>query len=254
MADFMDTLVKEAVERLKNGYYRTAIHLNVQKLSLKNAIINCQHAPIIAEIKPSSPSRGCLRHITSPVDVAKAMEAGGAVGISVLTEPKRFGGSLQALAYVKRSVGIPVLMKDIIVDKAQIEAAAHIGADAVLLIHGAVAVKVDELIEFAHSLGLEVLLETHTIGELKAALETEADMIGINNRDLKTLKVDLGVTARILAETHPNGRIVISESGIENADHVRFLRRCGANAFLVGSSIMLADDIGQMVRELVMAL
>jgi indole-3-glycerol phosphate synthase len=182
------------------------------------------------------------------------MEAGGAVGISVLTEPKRFGGSLQALAYVKRSVGIPVLMKDIIVDKAQIEAAAHIGADAVLLIHGAVAVKVDELIEFAHSLGLEVLLETHTIGEFKAALETEADMIGINNRDLKTLKVDLGVTARILAETHPNGRIVISESGIENADHVRFLRRCGANAFLVGSSIMLADDIGQMVRELVMAL
>jgi indole-3-glycerol phosphate synthase len=254
MADFMGTLVKEAVERLKNGYYRTAIHLNVQKLSLKNAIINCQHAPIIAEIKPSSPSRGCFRHITSPVDVAKAMEAGGAIGISVLTEPKRFGGSLQALAHVKRSVGVPVLMKDIIVDKAQIEAAARIGADAVLLIQGAVADKADELIGFAHSLGLEVLLETHTVGEFKAALETEADMIGINNRDLKTLKVDLNVTARILAETRPNGRVVVSESGIENADHVRFLRQCGANAFLVGSSIMLANDVEQKVRELVMAL
>jgi len=254
MADFMETLVKEALERVEDGYYRTAIHLNVPRLSLKNAIINCQHAPVIAEIKPSSPSLGRLRHVTSPAGVAKAMEAGGAVGISVLTEPKRFGGSLQALTQVKRSVDIPVLMKDIIVDKAQIEAAAHIGADAILLIQGAVADKVDELIEFAQSLGLEVLLETHTIEEFKTALETEADMIGINNRDLKTLKVDLNVTARILAETCPNGRIVVSESGIENADHVRFLWRCGANAFLVGSSIMLAEDVEQKVRELVMAL
>jgi indole-3-glycerol phosphate synthase len=254
MADFMDTLVKEALKRLKNGYYETAIHLNVPRLSLKNAIMNCQHAPIIAEIKPSSPSRGCFRHITSPAGVAKAMEAGGAVGISVLTEPKRFGGSLQALAQAKGSVGIPVLMKDVIVDKVQIEAAARIGADAVLLIKGAVADKADELIGFAHSLGLEVLLETHTVEEFKAALETEADMIGINNRDLKTLKVDLNVTARILAETRPNGWVVVSESGIENADHVRFLRQCGANAFLVGSSIMLANDVEQKVRELVMAL
>jgi indole-3-glycerol phosphate synthase len=136
----------------------------------------------------------------------------------------------------------------------QIEAAARIGADAVLLIKGAVADKADELIGFAHSLGLEVLLETHTVEEFKAALETEADMIGINNRDLKTLKVDLNVTARILAETRPNGWVVVSESGIENADHVRFLRQCGANAFLVGSSIMLANDVEQKVRELVMAL
>jgi indole-3-glycerol phosphate synthase len=182
------------------------------------------------------------------------MEAGGAIGISVLTEPERFGGSLQALAQVKRSVRIPVLMKDIIVDKAQIETAAHIGADVVLLIHSAVTDKVDELIDFAHYFGLEVLLETHTIGQFKAALATKADLIGINNRDLKTLKVDLNVTARVLAKTRPNGRIVVSESGIETADHVRFLRRCGADAFLVGSSIMLAEDIKQKVRELVMAL
>jgi len=254
MADFIDTLVKEALERVENGYYRTTIHPNVSRLSLKNAIINCQHAPVIAEIKPSSPSRGSLRHITSPREVAKVMEAGGAIGISVLTEPKRFGGSLQTLAHVKRSVGIPVLMKDIIVDNAQIEAAAHIGADVVLLIHGAVTDKVDELIDFAHYFGLEVLLETHTIGQFKAALATKADLIGINNRDLKTLKVDLNVTARVLAKTRPNGRIVVSESGIETADHVRFLRRCGADAFLVGSSIMLAEDIKQKVRELVMAL
>jgi indole-3-glycerol phosphate synthase len=254
MADFIDALVKEALKRVENGYYGTAIHLNVPKLSLKKAIINCQHAPIIAEIKPSSPSHGRLRHITSPGEVAKAMEAGGAVGISVLTEPKRFGGSLQALAQVKESVGVPLLMKDIIVDKIQIEAAVHVGADAVLLIYNAVADKVDELIGFAHSFGLEVLLEAHTIEEFKAALETEADLIGINNRDLKTLKVDLCVTATILAEAHPTGRILVSESGIENADHVRFLWRCGANAFLVGSSIMLAEDIEQKVRELVMAL
>jgi len=254
MADFMDTLVKEALERVENGYYRTALHLNVPRLSLKNAIINCQHTPVIAEIKPSSPSCGSLRYITSPGEVAKAVEASGAVGISVLTEPKRFGGSLQALAQVKESVGIPVLMKDIIVDKIQIEAAIHIGADAVLLIYGAVADRVDKLIGFAHSFGLEVLLEAHTTEEFKAALETEADLMGINNRDLKTLKVDLCVTAKILEETRPTGKIVVSESGIENADHVRFLRQCGANAFLVGSSIMLAEDIEQKVRELVMAL
>jgi indole-3-glycerol phosphate synthase len=254
MADFLDILVKEAHERVENGYYNTARRLNVPRLSLKTAIINCQHAPIIAEIKPASPSRGRLRRITRLVEVAKGMEASGAVGISVLTEPKRFEGSLQALTQVKKSVGIPVLMKDIIVDKAQIEAAANMGADAILLIQGTVANEVDDLIEFAHSFGLEVLLEAHTIEEFRAALKTRADLMGINNRDLKTLKVDLRVTARILTKTSPTGKTVVSESGIENAKHVRFLRQCGANAFLVGSSIMLAENIEQKVRELVMAL
>jgi len=108
MVDFMKILIEEAFERVKSGYYETAIRLSLPKLSLKNAIINFQHAPVIAEIKPSSPSRGILRHITSPREIAKAIEAGGAVGISVLTEPKRFKGSIQALAQVKESVSIPV--------------------------------------------------------------------------------------------------------------------------------------------------
>jgi indole-3-glycerol phosphate synthase len=254
MVDFMETLIKEAFERVKSGYYRASQRLNFQRLSLKEAIVNCQHAPMIAEIKPFSPSRGLLRHITSLEKVAKAMEAGGAVGISVLTEPKRFGGSLQTLSQVKESVSIPVLMKDVIVDHVQIEAAANIGADAVLLIYGVVAGRIDEFIRFAHTLSLEVLLETHTVEEFKAALETEADMVGVNNRDLKTMKVDLHVTARILAEVGSTDRIVVSESGIETADHVRFLRKCGAHAFLVGSSIMLADDVEEKVRGLVMAL
>jgi indole-3-glycerol phosphate synthase len=254
MVDFMKILIEEAFERVKSGYYETAIRLSLPKLSLKNAIINFQHAPVIAEIKPSSPSRGILRHITSPREIAKAIEAGGAVGISVLTEPKRFKGSIQALAQVKESVSIPVLMKDVIVDKVQIEAAANSGADAVLLIYDAIADRVDEFIEFTHSVGLEVILETHTIEEFRIALKTEADLVGINNRNLKTMKVDLNVTARVLAETCSTGKIVVSESGIETAEHVRFLRKCGANAFLVGSSIMVADDIEKKVRELVMAL
>ena len=254
MADFMETLVKEALERVKSGYYRTRRYLNFPKLSLKEAIVNCQYAPVIAEIKPFSPSRGLLRHVTNPEVLARAMERGGAVGISVLTEPKRFGGSIQALSRVKKSVNRPVLMKDIIVDGVQIEAAANIGADSVLLIYSIVADKVDKFIKLAHTLGLEVLLETHTIEEFKAALETEADMIGVNNRDLKTMNVDLHVTARILAEVSPASKIVVSESGIETVDHIRFLRKCGAHAFLVGSSIMLADDIEEKVRELVMAL
>jgi len=254
MVDFMETLIREASERVKSGYYRVNQHLNFPRLSLRKAIVNCQHAPVIAEIKPFSPSRGLLRCIANLEELAKAMEAGGAVDISVLTEPKRFGGSLQTLSQVKESVSIPVLMKDVIVDRVQIEAAANIGTDAVLLIYGAVAGRVDELIKFAHTLSLEVLLEAHTVEEFKAALETEADMIGVNNRDLRTMKVDLHVTARILAEVGSTDRIVVSESGIETADHVRFLRKCGAHAFLVGSSIMLADDVEEKVRKLVMAL
>jgi len=254
MADFMETLVKEALERVKSGYYRTKRYSNFPKLSLKEAIVNCQHAPVIAEIKPFSPSRGLLRHVTNPGVLARAMERGGAVGISVLTEPKRFGGLIQALSQVKKSVNIPVLMKDIIVDGVQIEAAANIGADSVLLIYSVVADRVDEFIKLAHTLGLEVLLETHTIEEFKVALETEADMVGVNNRDLRTMNVDLHVTAGILAEASPASKIVVSESGIETVDHIRFLRKCGAHAFLVGSSIMLADDVEERVRELVMAL
>jgi indole-3-glycerol phosphate synthase len=261
MADFLDILVKDALKTVQSGYYEIEVEdeLAKKKTSLKDAIAKCKHAPVIAEIKPASPSYGSLRNITHLQDVAQAMEAGGAVGISVLTEPKHFKGSVTSLIHVKRHVGLPVLMKDIIVDPVQIEAAAKLGVDAVLLIYsvferGYVSYSVKEMIQLAKFRDFEVLLETHTKEEFLAALSTSADLVGINNRDLKTLKVDLHTTERILRDVENNGKIVVSESGIQNPQDIRFLRKCGAKAFLVGSAIMLTQNIEEKVRELVMTI
>lgn len=256
-SNFLEILVNEALKRIRRGYYEVDRGC-AEKRSLKASIIKCMHVPVIAEIKQRSPSVGCLRRITDTVDVAKAIEAGGAAGISVLTEPERFGGSLSSLVEVKKSVKLPVLMKDIFVDPVQIEAAARLGADAILLIQSVFSMEgrhhaLDEMINRAHSAGLEVLLETHTVEEFNAALNTDADLIGVNNRDLSTLKVDLDVTRRVLASLDFRNRIVISESGIQSAEDIRFLRKCGARAFLVGSSVMRAKNVEEKVKELVMA-
>lgn len=260
MADFLDALVKDAEKTVSEKYYEIKIE-NIKKpnLSLKNHILECKHAPIIAEIKPASPSRGKLRNITNLKEIAKAIERGGASGISVLTEPKHFGGSLKTLVAVQSYVKLPVLMKDIIINPFQIEAASKIGANAILLIasiYGRAYTNhsIQEMIEFAHAKNLEVLLETHSKEEFLSALKTEADLIGINNRNLKTLDVNLKVTQKILSEIGDCEKVVISESGIQSPADIQFLRKCGAHAFLVGSVIMLADNIEAKVRELVMAL
>jgi len=150
-------------------------------------------------------------------------------------------------------------MKDILISPVQIEAAYRSGADAVLLIkslfeRGYGEVELADMIDYSHSRGLEVLLEAHGEDEFLSALETDADMIGINNRDLKTLKVDLGVTERILMEYSLKNRVIVSESGINGPEDIRFLYNCGANAFLVGMAIMEAKSIIKKVEELVGAI
>ena len=150
-------------------------------------------------------------------------------------------------------------MKDIIINPVQIEAASKIGANAILLIasiykRAYTNHSIQEIIEVAHKKNLEVLLETNSKEEFLSALKTEADLIGINNRNLKTLAVDLKVTQKILFEIGDCGKVVVSESGIQSPADIRFLRKCGAHAFLVGSAIMLTNDIEAKVRELVMAL
>lgn len=261
MADFLDALAQDAIRTVKSGYYMVRANEDAPKrrLSLKTSIKTCKHAPIIAEVKPRSPSSGVLREISSLADVIKAMERGGAAGISVLAEPKHFGGSLKALEEARNQTNLPILMKDIIVDPAQIEAASKLRIDAVLLIYtifkrGYASCSLEKAIRLAHQLGLEVVLETHTRDEFMAALKTDADILGVNNRDLKTLKVDLKVTEQVLADMKNCGKIVLSESGIQNAGDIRFLRACGADAFLVGSAFMLAKDVEAKVRELVHAL
>lgn len=260
MADFLDVLVKDAEKTVSEGYYEIEVESASKRIvSLKDSILKCKHAPVIAEIKPASPSRGKLRNIQSLGSVAKAIERGGAVGISVLTEPKHFGGSLNSLVEARKNVNLPILMKDIVIDKVQIEIAAKTGANAVLLIssvfeRGYASHSLHEMIEFAHSKGLEVLLETHDKSQFLSALETEADLVGINNRDLKTLKVDLKVTENVLRGVDKSSKVVVSESGVNNSADIVFLHNCGAHAFLVGSAVMLADNIEEKVRELVMAL
>jgi len=256
MNDFLDTLAANAKKTIERGYYKNLPEVNHKRVSLKAAIQNCKANPVITEIKPASPSLGTIRSSINPTEIAQAMQHGGAVGISVLTEPIYFNGSLQTLIEARAVVELPILMKDIYISKEQIDAAAKLGANAILLIQGLFdkgycEMDAAEMIAYAHSQGLEVLLETHTEEEYISALRTDADLIGVNNRNLDTLKTDLAITQKILSAQGKQGRVVVSESGIKTSGHLQFLRGCGADAFLVGSSIMLTDDIELKVKELV---
>ncbi|MCW3983873.1 MAG: indole-3-glycerol-phosphate synthase [Candidatus Bathyarchaeota archaeon] len=256
MSDFLDTLAMDAVKTIERGYYQNIPTRSHPKISLKTAIQNCKINAVITEIKSASPSLGTIRSNTNPAEIAKAMQSGGAVGLSVLTEPIHFNGSLEALIQARTAVDLPILMKDIVIVADQIEAAAKIGANAVLLIQAlfdrrCTEMDVDKMIAYAHAKGLEVLLETHTEAEFEVAVETEADLVGINNRNLATLKIDLNTTQQILQNYRKQGKTVVSESGIKSPSDLQFLRGCGADAFLVGSSIMLTKDVESKVKELV---
>lgn len=258
MSDFLDTLAMDATKTIDSGYYRTSVSAKQPRISLKKAILECKANPVITEIKAASPSLGTIRDSINPKEIAKTMEKAGAVGISVLTEPKHFNGSLQALMEAREAVKLPLLMKDIIIVADQIDVASQIGANAVLLIEalfdkGCCEMSVDKTIAFAHSKGLEVLLETHTADEFKLALETDADLVGINNRNLATLKIDLNTTKEILEKHSKRSKTIISESGIKTKADLQFLRSCGADAFLIGSSIMLTDNVEEKVKEFVEA-
>lgn len=258
-SDFLDVLARDAKATVDEAYYDTTTSTEKPRLSLKTAIAENRNAPIIAEIKAASPSLGTIKKGVDVKKTALAMKRGGATGISVLTMREHFTGSLDALREVRRHVSIPLLMKDIIISRRQIDAAFKTGATAVLLIkalsdRGYCEYEIDEMIAYAKSRGLEVLLETHAEDEFSAALETDADLIGINNRDLRTLKVDINVTCKILRRIDPGENIVVSESGINNPEEVRLLHEAGADAFLVGSAIMKSKNVEEKVAELVKAI
>ncbi|MHC4891484.1 MAG: indole-3-glycerol-phosphate synthase [Planctomycetota bacterium] len=259
MADFLDVLAREANETINSGYYEEVEEIATSNISLKKAILETKNAPVITEIKAASPSAGTIRKYFEAGNLAESMEKGGAVGLSVLTEPKHFNGSLHTLAKALKAVKIPILMKDIIVSPLQLEAASKAGANSALLIaalfdRGYCECNLHEMIARAHSKGIEVLLETHTGEEFRSAVSSHADLVGINNRNLATLKVDLSVTKRILERNNTEGKIIVSESGIKTPADLSFLRECGAHAFLIGSAIMLADNVENKVKEFVSVL
>jgi len=258
MTDFLDTLSMDAKKTIDSGYYKTALKVKQPKVNLKQAILSCKVNAIITEIKAASPSLGTIRTEVNAKEIAQAMERAGAVGISVLTEPKHFHGSLSALVQAREATDLPILMKDIVIVADQIDVAAQLGANAVLLIQAlfdrrCCEMNVEKMIAYAHSRGLEVLLETHTETEFKESVETDADLVGVNNRNLATLQIDLETTRRILRTQSKNGKIVISESGVKTRGDLQFLRGCGADAFLVGSSIMSSADVEGKIREFVQA-
>ena len=258
MPDFLDILARDAKETVNEGYYKVTTQNTFSSISLGKAITENKKNAVITEVKAASPSRGTIRKSFDPEKVAVAMENGGATGISVLTEPKHFSGSINYLAKVRKAVKLPILMKDIIINPIQLETASKIGANAILLIEALFERKycersLEEMVSQAHARNLEVLLETHNENEFQSAIETDADLVGINNRDLRTLKVDIKMTERILKRYGTHEKIVVSESGVMTPADLLFLRRCGAQAFLIGSSIMMADNIEKKVKEFVTA-
>ena len=258
MSDFLDVLAQSAKATINIGYYEALEATAPSHVSLKRAIRETKNAAVITEIKAASPSAGTIRKNVNAGRIAESMQKGGAVGLSLLTEPKHFNGSLRSLVEARKAVALPILMKDIVLSPVQVEAASKAGADAVLLIEalferGYCEFGIEEMIARAHSEGLEVLLEAHTAEEFRSAVRTHADLVGINNRNLATLSVDLEVTKRILERNGAEGKIVVSESGINTPDDLRFLRDSGAHAFLIGSAVMLADDVEKKVKEFVQA-
>jgi indole-3-glycerol phosphate synthase len=205
---------------------------------------------IIAECKRRSPSRGVLRAEYDPVAIASAYERAGAAAISVLTEPTFFDGDLAHLRQVRAAVRLPLLRKDFIVDEYQLFEARAAGADAVLLI--VAALEPDELRRLhtrAEALGLDVLVEIHSDDELAAARDAGARIVGVNNRNLRTLTVDVEASERLIAKIAP-GIVAVSESGLKTAADLRRLGAAGYHAFLIGERFMAAVDPGSALQEL----
>ncbi len=208
---------------------------------------------VIAEVKRASPSRGALAAIVDPAALAAEYASGGAAAVSVLTEQRRFGGSLDDLRSVRGRVDIPVLCKDFVVSSYQLWEARSAGADMVLLIVAALdQPALVSLVERASSIGLTPLVEVHDEDELDRALEAEARLIGVNARNLKTLEVDRTTFAR-LAPRIPDGVVRIAESGVRGPHDVIEYARCGADVVLVGETLVTGDDPRATVADLVAA-
>ena len=261
------TLVKNSFKAIDEGMYEIngdREYTNHTCLSLRNNILNCKQNPLLTEIKYASPSNGTLvdSNEVKVEEIATIMEKAGAIGISILAQPYLFNGSIGNILSARKHVTVPILMKDIIVSDIQIKAAKKAGADCILLIKSVFDANLSEgnletLAEYAKKIGLEVILETHNEVEFNEAVKSNNKLnklfsiVGINNRNLSTLEVNLDTTVRILSEVSKSNNIVISESGIKEPKDIRKLKTAGADAFLIGTTLMeKPKEMGQKIKEL----
>jgi len=246
---------KKEVEERKSLYpvklLEKSIYFPSPTVSLRKYIQRSDKSGVIAEIKRKSPSKGILNKDVSIERTSIGYMQAGASALSILTDNKFFGGSNDDLTTARKFNFCPILRKDFTIDEYQIIEAKSIGADAILLIAAALEVKTaGQLAKFAHSLGLEVLLEVHDEDELKRSAEVEADLIGVNNRSLKTFEVSVDVSKR-LAGMIPKEKVKVSESGLSDPEVIRELRKIGYEGFLIGETFMRHGRPEEMAMEFI---
>jgi indole-3-glycerol phosphate synthase len=249
----LDTIIetkKEEVVRLKKKTTEARLRETIVLLepcrNFRQAI-SSMDCDIIAEVKCASPSRGRLIADFDPVRIAGVYEKNGAAAISVLTDEKYFAGHKNYLTQIRQNVKLPLLRKDFIIDPLQIYETRAIGADAILLIVRILGNKLAEFILLSRELGLSPLVEVHTQEELELALAADADIIGINNRNLDTFVTDIE-TSRKLRALIPADKIVVAESGIKSRADIEFLMQADIHDFLLGEALITAPDIGEKLR------
>ncbi len=238
-------------ERRPLGFSHPAVRQAPPVRPFAAAIAQPGRANVIAEHKRRSPSRGAIREDLAPADVARRYEAAGAAAISVLTDEPFFGGRMAHLEEVRGATALPVLRKDFVLDPWQVWEARAAGADAVLLIVAALTdAELGGLLAVAREAGVDALVEVHDRAELDRALRAGSRIVGVNNRDLKTLAVSLE-TALALAPAIPDDVVAVAESGVRTGADLRRLRSAGFDAFLVGEHLMAAPDPGEALRQLI---
>ena len=242
---------KEIAGLRKKGTWAHTQQAPLPLRDFKGALCSRKRLEVIAEIKFASPSAGPIREKTDPVPIGRVYEEAGAAAISLLTDAHFFKGDVRNLPHLKKSVSLPILRKDFILDPCQVMESFAYGADCVLLIARILpGGQLKELMDCTRELGMSYVTEVHDISDLDRALEAGADIIGINNRNLDTFTVDLGTTVQ-LSRLIPGDRIVVSESGISSGEDVTLLKKVGVDAVLVGTHLMRSPNLREVTEALV---
>lgn len=256
-------MINEIIQRKKEQLQRLKSELPLDRLKkmikytpkgrlFKDALTKTDDVALIAELKKASPSKGILRSDFDPLEIAKIYEKEGVDAVSVLTEKDFFEGDLNYMPLLKKNINLPLLQKDFFIDEYQIYHSAYLGSDAILLIASILRKeKISNFISTARRFNIDSLVEVHNEADLKKAMSVKADIIGINNRNLETFKVDIQNTAKLIALIPKLEKItVVSESGINSYKDILFLGNLGVDAVLIGESFMKSEDISKKIRRL----